>query len=72
MHQSLFSKVLQWNIFIKQNLIFWTSFDPFGNLVFRIFSDLEFFVHFIAILVEFSDRILVVLGLDYQNDFAEK
>ena len=40
------------------------SFDPFGNLVFRIFSDLDFFVHFIAILVEFSDRILVVLGLD--------
>ena len=40
------------------------SFDPFGNLVFRIFSDLEFFVHFIAIFVEFSDRILVVLGLD--------
>ena len=40
------------------------SFDPFGNLVFRIFSDLDFFVHFIVILVEFSDRILVVLGLD--------
>ena len=40
------------------------SFDPFANLLFRIFSDLEFFVHFIVILVEFSDRILVVLGLD--------
>jgi hypothetical protein len=48
------------------------SLDTFGNFEVRIFSDLEFFVHFRAILVEFSDRILVVLGLGYQNDFAEK
>ena len=30
------------------------SLDMFGNLEFRIFSDLEFLVHSIAILVEFS------------------